>query len=74
MHTIQRRTKTHHWTLDTYPGHIKMPGDLFRPMADKDDVHKNRIRVYLPDETLKALRETKVRQTGAKLAILPLCD
>lgn len=61
MHLIQRRTKTHHWTLDSYPGHIKMPGDLFRPMVDKDEVQKNRIRVYLPEETLKSLRDVKVR-------------
>ena len=40
QHIIQARTRTHSWTIESYPGKISMPAELFRPLAGAEDVQK----------------------------------
>ncbi|CED83559.1 Sister chromatid cohesion complex Cohesin, subunit PDS5 [Phaffia rhodozyma] len=69
QHIIQARTKIHHWTLESYPGHITMPKDIFKQMPSPEIIQKNLLKVYLPEETLnffrkdlgKTIRDQKIR-------------
>lgn len=40
QHIIQARTRQHSWTIESYPGKISMPRDLFQSMKTPEDVQK----------------------------------
>ncbi|CAE6457598.1 unnamed protein product [Rhizoctonia solani] len=75
QHLIRARAKNRGWTLNTYPGKVKIPGDIFRALPNHEAASKACIskKEYLPEENLqwlsgagKPLRSptSKVRQTG----------
>lgn len=32
QHLIKARAKAHSWPLESYPGKVRIPGDIFRPL------------------------------------------
>ena len=42
QHIIQARTRLHNWTIESYPGKISMPSELFRPLGSAEDVQRVR--------------------------------
>ncbi|OBA19025.1 hypothetical protein METBIDRAFT_47278 [Metschnikowia bicuspidata var. bicuspidata NRRL YB-4993] len=57
------------WNLQTWPGKINLPSDLFLPMEDYQQAHDFISRVYIPDLIQIELRESfsnKTLSTGKK--------
>lgn len=46
------------WTLQTWPGKMKLPSDLFAPMDDYQEAQKVISRIYIPDDVQIELRHT----------------
>ena len=36
QHVINARAQLHSWAIETYPGHIKMPSDIFKAIPTKE--------------------------------------
>ncbi|KAL5521605.1 PDS5 [Sanghuangporus sanghuang] len=54
---IKRHTKVRQWSLPIYPGKVKLPSDIFRPLPS-DGARSTILKtVYLPDEIVKKLDE-----------------
>ncbi|PFH47385.1 hypothetical protein AMATHDRAFT_152196 [Amanita thiersii Skay4041] len=71
---IKARAQHNGWSIQSYPGKVRLPSDILRPLPNAETVNKIVKRVYLPAEALTALNEifksgtkgssTKVRQSG----------
>jgi hypothetical protein len=33
---IRAKARDHHWVLPTYPGHVKLPDDLFKGLSSEE--------------------------------------
>ncbi|GAB1522287.1 Sister chromatid cohesion protein pds5 [Rhizoctonia solani] len=75
QHLIRARAKNRGWTLNTYPGKVKIPGDIFRALPNHEAASKACIskKEYLPEENLQWLSSagkpirsptSKSRKTG----------
>ncbi|KAG8706723.1 hypothetical protein FRC08_000895 [Ceratobasidium sp. 394] len=52
QHLIRARAKNRQWTLNTYPGKVKIPADIFRPLPNHEAASKISKKEYLPEENL----------------------
>lgn len=43
---IKLRATAHNWALPTYPGRVKLPGDILRPLQDGDAKQRVRLRCH----------------------------
>ncbi|ELU44305.1 hypothetical protein AG1IA_01658 [Rhizoctonia solani AG-1 IA] len=73
QHLIRARAKNRGWTLNTYPGKVKIPGDIFRALPNHEAASKISKKEYLPEENLQWLSSagkpirsptSKSRKTG----------
>ncbi|KAG9103997.1 hypothetical protein FRC06_006261 [Ceratobasidium sp. 370] len=55
QHLIRARAKNRQWTLNTYPGKVKIPADIFRPLPNHEAASKISKKEYLPEENLQWL-------------------
>lgn len=57
------------WTLQTWPGKIQLPSDLFAPMTSTKEAHSIITRIYIPDDLqikLRSIFKQKLSGTGLK--------
>ncbi|EGO03586.1 hypothetical protein SERLA73DRAFT_46084 [Serpula lacrymans var. lacrymans S7.3] len=54
---IKSRARSNSWSLQSYPGKIKLPSDILRALPNAEAVNKVVKTVYLPEETLTWLSE-----------------
>ncbi|TFY67169.1 hypothetical protein EVJ58_g1799 [Rhodofomes roseus] len=57
QHLIKARAKQHSWSLESYPGKVRLPGDILRPLPNAEAASEIIKTVYLPEETLGWLKE-----------------
>ncbi|CDO77959.1 hypothetical protein BN946_scf184971.g9 [Trametes cinnabarina] len=62
QHLIKGHAKAHGWNLETYPGKIRLPGDILRPLPSAEAVNEVLKTVYLPEEALTWLAEKQAKQ------------
>jgi len=62
---IKARTQARSWTLQSYPGKVKLPSDILRPLPNSEAVAKVIKTQYLSEETIKWLKETKGHKPAA---------
>jgi len=58
---IKSRTQSNSWSLQSYPGKVKLPSDILRALPSPDAANKILKTVYLPEETLSWLAELKTK-------------
>ncbi|KAF9906908.1 hypothetical protein EC991_011471 [Linnemannia zychae] len=58
QYLIQERSRSHGWTLTSYPGQVKLPRELFLPLAQNEVSVEISKRIYLPSAWVQA-REHK---------------
>ncbi|KAH9941134.1 armadillo-type protein [Epithele typhae] len=57
QHLIRTHAKAHSWTLETWPGKVRLPQDILRPLPSPEAGKQILKRVYLSDEALTWLAE-----------------
>ncbi|KAI0777199.1 hypothetical protein BD413DRAFT_514292 [Trametes elegans] len=62
QHLIKAHAKAHSWNLETYPGKVRLPGDILRPLPSAEAANEILKTVYLPEEALTWLAEKQSRQ------------
>ncbi|KAH7345730.1 cohesin-associated protein Pds5 [Rhizoctonia solani] len=74
QHLIRARAKNRGWTLNTYPGKVKIPADLFRALPNHEAASKISKKEYLPEENLQWLSAAgkPVRSPTSKVTSLCL--
>ncbi|KAL4078145.1 armadillo-type protein [Scleroderma yunnanense] len=66
---IKARAHTRSWSLQSYPGKVKLPSDIFRSLPNPEAASKIMKTVYLPQETVEWLSEaTKPQKLAAAAA------
>ncbi|TFY68468.1 hypothetical protein EVG20_g3547 [Dentipellis fragilis] len=66
QHVIKARAQTHNWSLQSYPGKIKLFSDILKPLPNAQTANEILKHVYLPEETLEWLKEhTKAARAAA---------
>ncbi|KAF9349020.1 hypothetical protein BGX26_012632 [Mortierella sp. AD094] len=58
QYLIQERSRSHNWTLTSYPGQVKLPRELFIPLAQSELSVQLSTKYYLSSEWVRA-RERK---------------
>ncbi|KAF8947795.1 hypothetical protein BGZ47_007859 [Haplosporangium gracile] len=61
QYLIQERSRSHGWTLTSYPGQVKLPRELFTPLAQNDVSVEISKKIYLPSAWVQA-REHKTER------------
>lgn len=51
------RAQNHSWALLNYPGKVRLPSDILRPLPNAEAANKVVKTVYLPEETQKWVAE-----------------
>ncbi|KAJ3482805.1 hypothetical protein NLI96_g6741 [Meripilus lineatus] len=64
QHLIKSLAKSHGWTVESYPGKVRLPGDILRPLPSAEAANKILQTTYLPENTLEWLSE-KAKQNRA---------
>ncbi|KAE8234699.1 hypothetical protein CF326_g258 [Tilletia indica] len=57
QHLIKKRARLQGWTIDTYPGKVKLPSDIYAPVASpelRNEIYANQ---YLPEKIVEWLSE-----------------
>jgi sister-chromatid-cohesion protein PDS5 len=54
---VKGRCHLHSWSLQSYPGKVKLPSDILRALPNPETANKIMKTVYLPDETVTWLSE-----------------
>ncbi|KAI0371302.1 hypothetical protein BV20DRAFT_1120710 [Pilatotrama ljubarskyi] len=62
QHLIKGHAKAHSWNLETFPGKVRLPGDILRPLPSAEAANEILKTVYLPEEALTWLAEKQSRQ------------
>ncbi|EIW55568.1 uncharacterized protein TRAVEDRAFT_73422 [Trametes versicolor FP-101664 SS1] len=62
QHLIKAHAKAHSWNLETYPGKVRLPGDILRPLPSAEAANQILKTVYLPEEALIWLAEKQSKQ------------
>ncbi|EMD34698.1 hypothetical protein CERSUDRAFT_116889 [Gelatoporia subvermispora B] len=57
QHLIKVRAKAHSWSLESYPGKVRLPPDILRPLPNAEAANQILKTVYLPEQTLTWLAE-----------------
>ena len=71
---IRTRAKSHTWSVESYPGRVRLPMDILKPLPNPEAVSKIVKTVYLPDSITAWLAERsktgaeKVRETVVNLS------
>ncbi|TFK49359.1 hypothetical protein OE88DRAFT_1646400 [Heliocybe sulcata] len=69
---IKARAHAHSWNLESYPGKLKLPSDILRPLPNAEVVNKILKRSYLPAETVTWLTDrTQKNATKEKVRTAP---
>ncbi|KAF8605742.1 cohesin-associated protein Pds5 [Ceratobasidium sp. AG-I] len=55
QHLIRARAKNRQWMLNTYPGKVKIPADIFRALPNHEAASSISKKEYLPEENLQWL-------------------
>ncbi|TBU45152.1 armadillo-type protein [Dichomitus squalens] len=63
QHVIKAHAKAHSWNLETWPGKVRLPPDILRPLPSSEAVNEILKRVYLPEEALTWLDEKQSKHT-----------
>ncbi|KAI6134781.1 armadillo-type protein [Pisolithus croceorrhizus] len=67
---IKARAQARSWALQSFPGKVKLPSDIFRPLPNPEAAVKILKTVYLPQETIEWLAEAaKPHKTAATTAV-----
>lgn len=45
QHLLKARAKAHSWSIESYPGRLKLPGDIFKHLPNAEAA--NEVRFYL---------------------------
>ncbi|CAH7672632.1 armadillo-type protein [Phakopsora pachyrhizi] len=56
---IKCKAKEHHWPLPTYPGKVKLPMDIFRPLPTPAIAHEISKKTYLDEDTMETLMQLR---------------
>ncbi|KIM85696.1 hypothetical protein PILCRDRAFT_341662 [Piloderma croceum F 1598] len=56
---IKSRAQSNSWSLQSYPGKVKLPSDILRALPSPDAANKILKTTYLPEETQTWLAELK---------------
>ncbi|KAH9849574.1 armadillo-type protein [Lenzites betulinus] len=62
QHLIRAHAKAHSWNLETYPGKVRLPGDILRSLPSAEAANQILKTVYLPEQALTWLAEKQSRQ------------
>ncbi|PWY99706.1 ARM repeat-containing protein [Testicularia cyperi] len=54
---IKRRAAQHGWSIESYPGKITLPGDIFKPLPSRDVQREIYDRQYLPQDLVQKLSQ-----------------
>jgi len=57
QHLIKNCAKLHSWSLESYPGKVRLPGDILRPLPNAEAANEILKTIYLPENTLGWLTE-----------------
>ncbi|KAH9928578.1 armadillo-type protein [Amylocystis lapponica] len=57
QHLIKTRAKMKSWSIESYPGKIRLPPDILRPLPGAEAANEILKTVYLPENTLAWLAE-----------------
>ena len=63
QHLIRAHVKSHSWTLETYPGKVRLPQDILRALPSPEAGKKILHTVYLPETAITWLTE-KAKANG----------
>ncbi|CDU25263.1 related to PDS5-precocious dissociation of sister chromatids [Sporisorium scitamineum] len=69
---IKRRAAQQGWTIESYPGKVTLPGDIFKPLPSREVQREIYERQYLPADLVRQLSEFKVKPVktgGAKWSV-----
>ncbi|KZP25702.1 ARM repeat-containing protein [Athelia psychrophila] len=58
---IKNRTQAHSWSLQSFPGKVKLPPDILRALPSAEAANKILKTVYLPEETSAWLAEMRTK-------------
>jgi len=62
QHLIKVYAGKHSWSVESYPGRVKLPGDIVRPLPSAEAANEIIKTVYLPESSLACLhRGTEVK-------------
>ncbi|CCM05112.1 uncharacterized protein FIBRA_07319 [Fibroporia radiculosa] len=59
QHLIRARAKVHSWSLESYPGKVRLPADILRPLPNAEAANEILKTVYLPENTLSWLSDQR---------------
>ncbi|TCD68846.1 hypothetical protein EIP91_009560 [Steccherinum ochraceum] len=54
------------WSVQSYPGKVKLPGDIVRPLPNADAANQILQTMYLPDSSLAWLADHKARAADSR--------
>ncbi|KAF8223437.1 cohesin-associated protein Pds5 [Tricholoma matsutake] len=54
---IKTRANSQSWSIQSYPGKVRLPSDILRPLPNAEAANKILKTIYLPEETLSWLSE-----------------
>ncbi|KII91267.1 hypothetical protein PLICRDRAFT_105332 [Plicaturopsis crispa FD-325 SS-3] len=63
---IKTRAHLHSWSIQSYPGKVKLPPDILRALPNPEAANKIMKTVYLPEETASWLAESSKAAKAAK--------
>ncbi|KAI0938430.1 hypothetical protein AcW1_001836 [Taiwanofungus camphoratus] len=66
QYLIKARAKAHSWSLESYPGKVRLPGDILRPLPNAEAANEILKTVYLPANTLSWLAEQAKQAKAAQ--------
>ncbi|KAI1314319.1 hypothetical protein EDD11_002303 [Mortierella claussenii] len=69
QYVIQEKSRSHNWTLTSYPGKVKLPRELFIPLGEADMTVEISTKNYLSAEWIRA-REHKTERKPRAAATL----
>lgn len=59
--SIKRRAAQQGWTIESYPGRVMLPGDIFKPLPSAEVQKEIYSRQMLPSDLVRVLSEFKVK-------------
>ncbi|CCF52151.1 hypothetical protein NDA11_006419 [Ustilago hordei] len=61
---IRKRATEKGWTIESYPGKVTLPGDIFKPLPSREVQKEIYARQYLPADLVRQLSDVKVKAGG----------
>ncbi|EST07987.1 Armadillo-type fold [Kalmanozyma brasiliensis GHG001] len=58
---IKKRAAEKGWSIESYPGKVTLPGDIFKPLPSREVQREIYDRSYLPADLVRVLSEVKVK-------------